>query len=182
MALIFDDTGFAKQGQLFRRRRSGNTPVPWARLATARSRSTATTPSGPSPGRSPHACICPSSGPSTPAAPKARVPKEVTFQTKPEIALNLLDRALEWGVRYACVTADADYGDNPNFLDGLEKRRKRYVVAVRDDFAVALSRRGGPTQRADVLVAPGGAVVAAVTWREGSQGWMRGSSRCVAGA
>ncbi len=89
------------------------------------------------------------------------MPEEVTFQTKPQIALDLLDRALEWGVRCACVTADADYGDNPKFLDGLEKRRKHYVVAVRANFAVALSRRGEPTQRADVLGGgAGGAVVA----------------------
>src|SRR3954469_17893786 len=106
---------------------------------------------------------------------KAKVPEEVVFQTKPQIALDLLDRARSWGVRWACVTADADYGDNPNFLAGLEKRRQRYVVAVRCDFAVSTSRRGGVTQRADELI---GAQPArswrSVTWREGSQGWMRG--------
>jgi hypothetical protein len=29
------------------------------------------------------------------------------FRTKPEIALDLLDQADAWGVRYACVVADA---------------------------------------------------------------------------
>jgi SRSO17 transposase len=106
---------------------------------------------------------------------KAKVPEDLVFRTKPQIALELLDQARSWGVRSSCVTADADYGDNPNFLAGLEQRRQAYVVAVRADFAVSLSRRGGEVQRTEGLV---GAQPArswrSVTWREGSQGWMRG--------
>src|ERR1700751_2736410 len=33
----------------------------------------------------------------------AKVPEDIPFQTKPEIALDLLDKADSWGVRYACV-------------------------------------------------------------------------------
>ena len=74
---------------------------------------------------------------------RAQVPDEVTFQTKAEIALGLLDQANEWDVRHACVVADADYGDNPAFLNGLEARQERYVVAVRANFSVALRRSAG---------------------------------------
>src|SRR3982751_6229793 len=83
---------------------------------------------------------------------KAKVPEDVEFQTKPEIALDLLDKADSWGVRYACVVADADYGDNPNFLAGLEERKKRYVAAVRKDFQVALTA-DGPARDAEVVLA-----------------------------
>jgi SRSO17 transposase len=110
---------------------------------------------------------------------KAKVPEEITFRTKPEIALGLLDQAKNWGVRHVCVVADADYGDNPNFLAGLERRRQRYVVAVRVDFAVA-SDRTAPAQRTDALLADlPRSVWRTVRWREGSAGWLRGRFAAV---
>src|SRR5262245_51134855 len=71
---------------------------------------------------------------------QAHVPEAVTFQTKAEIALALLDEANACGVQHTCVTCDADYGDNPHFLNGLEERGERYVAAVRASFSVSVGR------------------------------------------
>lgn len=69
---------------------------------------------------------------------KVRVPTDITFQTKPELALALVDQARTWGVPFACVVADAGYGDNPTFLTGLDARQVAYVVGVSSTFGVRL--------------------------------------------
>ena len=70
---------------------------------------------------------------------KAGVPEEVEFQTKPEIAL---DQIRAGGGRQhgpvGVVLADAAYGINTEFRDGLTELGLQYVVGVQ-----SLDRRSG---------------------------------------
>jgi SRSO17 transposase len=69
---------------------------------------------------------------------KVHVPTAVAFRTKPELALALIDQARAWGVPFAWVAADAGYGDNPTFLQGIEARQLTYIVGVSSSFGVRL--------------------------------------------
>jgi SRSO17 transposase len=106
---------------------------------------------------------------------RAHVPEAIGFQTKAEIALGLLDEANAGAVAHACVTGDADYGDNSNFLNGLEDRGERYVLAVRANFSVTLGRSpSSPVHRADdVLAAQPLQHWQTIVWSVGVQGWGR---------
>jgi SRSO17 transposase len=68
---------------------------------------------------------------------KTRVPKEVKFQTKPQIAAEMIRRTLAAGhVRFDWITADELYGSTGDFLDALEEMEQRYVVEVRKNTIV----------------------------------------------
>lgn len=58
---------------------------------------------------------------------KTRVPEEIAFQTKPQIASALLARST---VAFDWVTADEEYGRDHDFLDTLERGRQRYLLEV----------------------------------------------------
>jgi SRSO17 transposase len=64
---------------------------------------------------------------------KTRVPAEIAFQTKPQIAAALVGRS---SVRFDWITADAEYGRDGNFLDALERDGQRYMVEVPADTTV----------------------------------------------
>ena len=61
----------------------------------------------------------------------ARVPEEIGFGTKPELAQLMLERALDAGVPAAWVTADEVYGGSPTLRQWLEGRGLWHVLAVK---------------------------------------------------
>ena len=67
---------------------------------------------------------------------QAGVPKEVRFQTKPEIALDQVRGLAEEDVPRAPVLADAAYGNDHGFRDGLQQLGLEYAVGVQSSTSV----------------------------------------------
>jgi SRSO17 transposase len=63
---------------------------------------------------------------------QTRVPTGLKFQSKPQIAAEMIRRTLTAGkVHFDWITADELYGDSGDFLDALEALPQRYLVEVR---------------------------------------------------
>jgi SRSO17 transposase len=60
----------------------------------------------------------------------AGVPETVTFQTKPELAMQMLQRAQAAHVPFRWVVADTVYGSHPDLRAWLEQEQLSYVLAV----------------------------------------------------
>lgn len=74
-------------------------------------------------------------------APKKNyIPDEVVFQTKPQIALALIDRAKGNGIQVMAWTADELYGRDGAFLDGLDARGEAFVVEIPPNAHVWLKK------------------------------------------
>jgi SRSO17 transposase len=66
----------------------------------------------------------------------AEVPTEVAFQTKPEIALEQIRTAVAAELDRGVVLADAAYGINTEFREGLTQVGLQYVVGVQSSMTV----------------------------------------------
>jgi SRSO17 transposase len=106
----------------------------------------------------------------------AGIPDAVPFRTKPQLGLELVERALDAGVPAAWVVADEVYGNDGKFRRALEARDQAYVVAVRRDYPVSTWPPYGPPEPWTVAAVLAAALAAGVTaWArrscgEGAQG------------
>ena len=65
------------------------------------------------------------------------VPEDLEYQSKPEIALALLQNAEKRGsLPFQWVAADELYGDSPAFRDGVARLNKRYFVEVKSNTPI----------------------------------------------
>jgi SRSO17 transposase len=97
----------------------------------------------------------------------ARIPDEVGFATKPELAQAMIERVVKAGLPFGWVAADEFYGDNPGLRGWLQSQSIRYVMAVSCDHAVLTA--DGP-QRADVLAARPGLLWHRMSCGDGTKG------------
>ncbi|HEX2238498.1 MAG TPA: IS701 family transposase [Gammaproteobacteria bacterium] len=67
---------------------------------------------------------------------KAEVPEQIEFQTKPEIAMEQIRAIVEANVARGVVLADAAYGINTEFRQGLTDLGLQYVVGVQSSITV----------------------------------------------
>jgi SRSO17 transposase len=64
------------------------------------------------------------------------IPEEISFQTKPEIALDQIRTALARQIPSAPVLADPGYGNDTKFRDGITACELHYVVGVQSSLSV----------------------------------------------
>ena len=78
---------------------------------------------------------------------EADVPKQVQFQTKPQIALAQIRQAVEDRVPPGVVLADEVYGSSREFRDGVAELKLDYSLAVRsNDYGVGAGAAAFATQ------------------------------------
>jgi SRSO17 transposase len=104
---------------------------------------------------------------------KARIPDDVTFKTKPELALDLIAQACLDEVPGDVVLADSGYGDSADFRAGVRTYGLDYAVGVRAATKVFVlnatgRRRGDAISVKDLSEKLGRKAFRRVTWREGT--------------
>jgi SRSO17 transposase len=127
---------------------------------------------------------------------EGKIPEEIVYRSKNQLALDLVDQVLEWEVPRLPVVADSAYGNDFDFRAGLRQRGLQYAVAVEPGTKVwasdpaqapvaARKATGRPRQYPALKDLPEAKTLLEVaqelprqawhtiTWRQGTKGPMR---------
>jgi len=108
---------------------------------------------------------------------EARIPDDIRFRTKHELALEMMRRAVKAGVPLGVLLADAAYGNSYEFRQGVRELGLDYAVGI--DATTTLFVVGDPKlSNSEAIAAKDLALRLAyrpkqyrrVTWRDGTQG------------
>jgi SRSO17 transposase len=106
---------------------------------------------------------------------EARIPQEVPFKTKPQLALQMIERAVQDGVPPGVVLGDSGYGSSAEFRARVRSLGLHYALAVYPHTTVCLLNAQGRPQGDALSVSDlafriheqGG--FRRCTWRQGTQ-------------
>ena len=99
------------------------------------------------------------------------VPKDVVFRTKPELALDMIRRALRDNVPSGVLLADAAYGNSSAFRAAVRAEGLDYAVGIEGATTVwpAAKRGGTPQSVRELAMTLSKRRYRAVTWRDGTR-------------
>jgi SRSO17 transposase len=105
---------------------------------------------------------------------KTRIPESHEFQTKPQLAIEMLRAAKREGLPGKMVLADAGYGDGTDFRNSLRELGLDYAVGVSGALSVvkldSLGRKcGEPVSIKDLAHALSSKRYRRITWRAGTR-------------
>jgi SRSO17 transposase len=65
--------------------------------------------------------------------PETRLKPGDVYQTKPQLAIEIIEELLALGFRFSVVLTDCLYGESPEFIRALHRHQLQYVVAIRSN-------------------------------------------------
>ncbi len=84
---------------------------------------------------------------------RAGVPEAIEFATKPALARQMLSRTTALGLRFAWITGDAVYGNNPGLREALEDQLQQHVLGIACSEQVTLGDISLPAREAIAYLA-----------------------------
>jgi SRSO17 transposase len=70
--------------------------------------------------------------------PKNRLKENDIYQTKPELALEIIKELMSWGLCIKMVLADSLYGESGDIIYTLERENLKFIVAIRSNHGVLM--------------------------------------------